>query len=78
MKAGETISHNPQNPVETYKELVKPLVKEFYYAGKIAKLAYKFQRVAYRMGSGVSMEQYSELLKGKITYEELYKIKKDF
>lgn len=73
MKAAESIVQNPQNPLETYKNLVKPIGREFYYAGKIAKLAYRFQKVAYRMGAGTSLEHYTELLKGKTTYEELYK-----
>ena len=73
MRAAESIIQNLQNPAEVYRELVKPIGREFRYAGKIAKLAYRFQRVAYRMGAGVSLEHYTELLKGKTTYEELYK-----
>ena len=73
MRAAESIVQRPDNPVKLYRELVKPIGREFHYAGKIAKLAYRFQKVAYRMGAGVSLERYTQLLKGKTTYEELYK-----
>ena len=73
MKAAEAIINKPDNPVELYGKLVEKIGREFYYAGKIAKLAYRFQRVAYRMGGDVSLENYTELLKGRFTYEELYK-----
>ncbi|AAC06471.1 geranylgeranyl reductase family protein [Aquifex aeolicus] len=71
--AGDAILENPQNPEKTYRKKVKELAKEFTYAGKIAKLAYRFQRVAYKMGGGTSLERYMEFLKGHTTYEEMYK-----
>lgn len=71
--AAEAIVNEPVNPIKLYKNLVKPMAKEFLYAGRIAKLAYRFQKVAYRMGGGVSLEHYTELLKGNTSYEELYK-----
>ncbi|RUM32028.1 MAG: geranylgeranyl reductase, partial [Aquifex sp.] len=71
--AGESIIQNPQNPQSLYRERAKEIAKEFYYAGKIAKIAYRFQRVAHRMGGGTSLERYMEFLRGYTTYEELYK-----
>ncbi|GAB6066353.1 geranylgeranyl reductase family protein [Aquifex pyrophilus] len=73
LKAGKAILENPENPVEKYRKEVQDLLSEFIYAGKIAKLAYRFQKVAYRMGAGKSLEKYMELLKGKENYENLYK-----
>jgi len=71
--AGESIIQKPQNPEKIYREKVKGMAREFTYAGKIAKLAYRFQKVAHRMGGGTSLERYMEFLKGNTTYEELYK-----
>lgn len=73
IKAGKAIAKNPGNPIEVYKDEVKEMVREFIYAGKIAKLAYNFQKVAFLMGGGESLENYMELLKGNTTYEKLYK-----
>jgi len=56
-----------------YKKEVKDIVKEFIYAGKIAKLAYNFQKVAFLMAGGKSLENYMKFLKGNTTYEKLYK-----
>lgn len=73
IKAAKSIVQNPQNPIEMYKKEVKDIVKEFIYAGKIAKLAYNFQKVAFLMGRGKSLENYMKFLKGNTTYEKLYK-----
>jgi len=68
----ESIIASPSRPLELYVKKVKPLLEEFGYAGKIARLAYRFQRVAFSMGGGYSLYNYMELLKGKRTYRELY------
>ncbi|NPB07884.1 MAG: geranylgeranyl reductase family protein [Aquificae bacterium] len=68
----ESIIASPSRPLELYAEKVKPLLEEFGYAGKIARLAYRFQRVAFSMGGGYSFYNYMELLKGKQTYRDLY------
>ncbi len=70
--AGKSIIENPSNPLKTYKKLSEEIAKEFKYAGKIANLAYRFQKVAFKMGSGYTLENYMELLKGKRSYKEIY------
>ncbi len=73
LKAGKAILENPENPTRNYEKKVEDLLSEFIYAGKIARLAYGFQKVAYRMGAGKSLEKYMELLKGRENYKNLYK-----
>ncbi len=59
---------------EYYRDYVnKEMVPEFVYAGKIASLAYRFQKVAFRMGRGKALERYMDLLKGIRGYKHIYR-----
>jgi len=71
--AVKSLLENPENPTESYKRLLKDIKEELYYAGKIARLAYRFQRVAYKMGKKGVLRSYYQLLEGEKTYRELYK-----
>ncbi|MCS7170760.1 MAG: geranylgeranyl reductase family protein [Aquificaceae bacterium] len=68
----EAIVKNPSNPADTYRKLLKPLVDELLYAGKIARLAYRFQRLAYKMGKEFALASFYELLAGERSYKSLY------
>ncbi len=59
---------------EYYRDYVnKEMVPEFVYAGKIASLAYRFKKVAFRMGRGKALERYMDLLKGTRGYKHIYR-----
>ncbi len=72
--AATSVVEAPHDPVRLYGERVKgALLDELVYAGRIARLAYTFQRVAYRMGGGYSLERFFRLLCGDLGYKDLYK-----
>lgn len=68
-----SIEKEPSNPTVGYKKLLKPLAEELHYAGKIARLAYSFQGIAYNMGKSFALKSFYELLLGRKSYKELYK-----
>ena len=69
-----SILERPNDPVSVYSKYVeKNIVPELVYAGKIADLAYRFQRTAFRMGAGFSLDRFFELLEGKESYKSLYR-----
>jgi geranylgeranyl reductase family protein len=63
---------SPSDPTGNYKTLLKDLVSELVYAGKIARLGYRFQKVAYRMAKKGALKTYYGLLKGNMSYKEIY------
>ncbi len=70
----ESLVEDTLDPVRAYKKKLEEFViPELIYAGKIASLAYRFQRIAYRMGGGYSLDRFFELLEGKRSYRELYR-----
>ncbi len=70
----KSIIENGENPLENYRRYIRnSVLEELIYAGKIAGLAYRFQRVAYRMGKGYALDRFFELLRGRKGYKELYK-----
>ncbi len=70
----ESILASPQGALDIYRKKVKEFIlPELLYAGKIAKIGYRFQRIAFRMGRGVSLERFMELLKGNTNYRRLYR-----
>jgi geranylgeranyl reductase family protein len=66
------ILESPADPLPAYRKRLKPLVEELVYAGRIARLAYGFQKVAYRMGRGYALRSFYELLAGSKGYKSLY------
>ncbi len=69
----ESVLEVPSEALERYKERVfSEILPELVYAGRIAKVGYRFQRIAFRMGRGVSLERFMELLKGNTSYKRLY------
>ncbi|EDP76271.1 geranylgeranyl reductase family protein [Hydrogenivirga sp. 128-5-R1-1] len=69
----ESITQNPGSPLQTYTDLVRrEIIPELVYAGKIARLAYNFQRPAFIMGGGFTMDRFLKLLRGETDYKELY------
>jgi geranylgeranyl reductase family protein len=72
--AGESILNGGDDPSGAYRERVaSEMAQELFSAGRIADLAYRFQRVAYRMGRGKALERLLDLLEGKRSYSELYR-----
>jgi geranylgeranyl reductase family protein len=70
----DSILESPANPQPTYYRKVKGLIlPELVYAGKIAKIGYRFQRIAFRMGRGVSLDRFMNLLLGDTNYRRLYR-----
>jgi len=68
--AGESLS---EGEPESYRSAVlEEIVPELIYAGRIARLAYAFQEVAFRMGKGYAMERLFKLLKGEETFRRMY------
>ncbi len=62
-----------ERPMQTYRRLVySQILPEFIYAGRIADLAYSFQKVAHSMGGGYALKVFLNLLSGKETYKGLY------
>ncbi|MGC8852911.1 MAG: geranylgeranyl reductase family protein, partial [Hydrogenobacter sp.] len=70
--AVDAIISSPSNPTENYKILLKDLVSELVYAGKIARLGYRFQKVAYKMAKKGALKTYYRLLTGNMSYKELF------
>ncbi|MFN3813824.1 MAG: geranylgeranyl reductase family protein [Aquificaceae bacterium] len=68
----EAIEKEPSKAIRLYKNLLKGVVSELVYAGKIAKIAYRFQRIAYRMGKGGFLKSYYRILKGEKGYKDVY------
>lgn len=68
----DALSFSPSNPTEKYKTLLKDLVSELVYAGKIAHLGYRFQKVAYGMAKKGVLNTYYGLLTGNMRYKELF------
>ena len=62
-----------EDPLRAYrKRVMEEIAPELYTAGRIAGLAYRFQRVAFRMGAGRSLERFFDLLVGSMSYSDLY------
>ncbi|MCS7284145.1 MAG: geranylgeranyl reductase family protein [Hydrogenobacter thermophilus] len=70
--AVQAIAESPSEPLALYRELLKGLVSELVYAGKIASLGYRFQKVAYSMSKKGMLKHYYRLLTGELSYRELY------
>ncbi len=69
----ESVVRNPSEALKLYTFKVREaILPELLYAGKIAKLAYRFQRTAHRMGD-VALLRFLDLLQGKTSYGELYR-----
>ncbi len=68
----DAIVKNPSSPVRSYRIILKPLLQELIYAGRIARLAYSFQSIAYRMGKDFALRSFYQLLTGEKTYKSLY------
>ncbi len=78
MLAGKLLSESAYEDfprtLSLYKEKIRTyIVEEFLYAGKISKLAYKFQKASFYMGKGTALADYIRLLKGEETYKNLYR-----
>ena len=72
--AAKAILENPEDPLRDYVSRVKKdILTELLYAGKIARLAYTFQRAAFSMGKGFALERFFKLLKGELGYRDLYR-----
>ncbi|NPB06846.1 MAG: geranylgeranyl reductase family protein [Aquificae bacterium] len=67
-----SVVKSPDEPVRLYGKLVEPTAKEFFWAGLLAKLAYRFQRAAFSLGE-LYLEAFLDLLEGKKSYEQLFK-----
>jgi flavin-dependent dehydrogenase len=61
--AVRAILNCPNNPVEEYFRLSKPMIEELVYAGRIAKIAYRFQRFSYNWGKKGALKAYYRLLR---------------
>ncbi len=68
----KAIAQNPSEPTKAYDILLRPLVEELIYAGKIANLAYRFQKVAFRMGKDYALRNFYYVLTGNKTYKDIY------
>ncbi|MEJ5339156.1 MAG: geranylgeranyl reductase family protein [Aquificaceae bacterium] len=68
----EAIVENPSEPVGAYRKRLRPLVQELVYAGRIARLAYAFQSISYRMGKDFALKSFYKLLTGEKSYRDLY------
>jgi len=69
----EAILRGGADVLSVYRELVRDEIEpELVSAGKIAALAYRFQRASYRMGKGKALERFLNLLSGGTTYRRLY------
>jgi len=64
---------DPSSPLSLYAKKTAPLGREFFYAGLMAKLAYRFQKTAFSMGKKLYLRYYLQLLRGELTYERLFK-----
>jgi len=70
--AVRAIITNPSNPNLEYRRLSKPMIKELIYAGRIARIAYRFQKWAYMWGKKGALKAYYKLLTGEYTYKSLF------
>jgi len=71
--AAKSIIENPDDPLREYTSQVrKHILPELIYAGRIAKLAYRFQRAAFSMGKGFALDRFFKLLQGELGYRDLY------
>jgi geranylgeranyl reductase family protein len=70
--AVRAILNCPNNPVEEYFRLSKPMIEELVYAGRIAKIAYRFQRFSYNWGKKGALKAYYRLLRGEERYKKLF------
>ncbi len=69
----EAIVESPTEALSAYRDkLRREVIPELVYAGKVATLAYRFQRAAFSMAGGFTMERFLELLRGGTDYRELY------
>jgi len=68
----KAILKNPTNPNSEYLKLSKPIIKELIYAGRIAGIAYRFQRFAYGLGKKGALKSYYKLLTGETTYRSMF------
>ncbi len=69
----EAILKDNDNPARIYSELIRrEMADELISAGKIASLAYRFQRASFRMGKGKALERFLHLLRGETSYRKLY------
>ncbi len=70
----DSVISSPHSPMKLYSQKVREsILPELVYAGKIARIGYRFQRIAFKMGRGVSLERFMELLKGGTDYRRLYR-----
>ncbi len=70
--AVQAIVKCPNNPTEEYFRLSKPMIEELIYAGRIAKIAYKFQKFSYRWAKKGALKAYYKLLRGEESYKKLF------
>ena len=69
----EAFIEDPARVVDLYRKKVNDIITpELAHAAKIARLAYRFQRVAFRMGDRAILG-FLGLLEGRTTYQNLYK-----
>ncbi len=68
----EAIEKEPSKAIKLYRNLLRDIVSELVYAGKIARVAYRFQRIAYSMGKGGFLRSYYGILKGERKYKNVY------
>ncbi len=69
----EALAERPESVLGEYRgRIEREIFPELYYAGRIARLAYAFQKTAFRMGGGFTMDRFLRLLKGETGYRELY------
>ncbi len=70
----DSLVQDTERALESYKRNIEEkILPELYYAGKIAKLAYTFQKTAYRMGGGRALDRFLDLLSGERSYKDLYR-----
>ncbi|WP_333784399.1 geranylgeranyl reductase family protein [Thermocrinis sp.] len=70
--ATRAILANPSDPALEYKRLCKPMLKDLIYAGRIARIAYRFQKWAYKWSKKEALRAYYKLLTGEYTYKSLF------
>jgi geranylgeranyl reductase family protein len=69
----EALLRSPGDALSLYSTSVKKhILADLLYAGRIARLAYRFQRTAHRMG-GTALGDFLDLLLGRAGYPDLYK-----
>ncbi|MFN3947056.1 MAG: geranylgeranyl reductase family protein [Aquificaceae bacterium] len=68
----QALLEDSNEPIKAYRRLLKPLIEELNKAKKIGDIAYRFQRVAYRMGKDYALRSFYKVLLGEKGYKELY------